>query len=147
MTTAMMTNVLITIVIALIGFVSNQFIKRLDRFEKIVQGILMSDVAVSKDLEQLKSDVKDHETRISQLEKQTIMNSTFLNLNVNDFIKGLAVAVLTSVLTIVYNTLQTGSLAFDWTAIATTALTAAIAYLMKNLLTNTEGKMLKKDVK
>jgi hypothetical protein len=69
MTTAMMTNVLITIVIALIGFVSNQFIKRLDRFEKIVQGILMSDVAVSKDLEQLKSDVKDHETRISQLEK------------------------------------------------------------------------------
>ncbi len=65
----MMTNVLITIVIALIGFVSNQFIKRLDRFEKIVQGILMSDVAVSKDLDQLKEDVKDHETRISQLEK------------------------------------------------------------------------------
>jgi hypothetical protein len=75
------------------------------------------------------------------------MNSTFMNLNVNDFIKGLAVAVLTSVLTIVYNTLQTGSLSFDWTAIATTALTATIAYLMKNLLTNTEGKMLKKDVK
>jgi hypothetical protein len=75
------------------------------------------------------------------------MNSTFLNLNVNDFIKGLAVAVLTSVLTIVYNTLQTGSLAFDWTSIATTALTAAIAYLMKNLLTNSEGKLFKKDVK
>jgi hypothetical protein len=69
MTTAMMTNFLITIVIALIGYVSNQFIKRLDRFERIVQGILMSDVAVSKDLEQLKSDVKDHEQRISQLEK------------------------------------------------------------------------------
>lgn len=75
------------------------------------------------------------------------MNSTFLNLNVNDLVKGLAVAVLTSVLTIVYNTLQTGSLAFDWQAIATAALTSAIAYLMKNLLTNSEGKMLKKDVK
>ena len=75
------------------------------------------------------------------------MNSTFLNLNVNDLIKGLAVAVLTSVLTIVYNTLQTGSLSFDWSAIATAALTSAIAYLMKNLLTNSEGKMLKKDVK
>lgn len=75
------------------------------------------------------------------------MNSTFLNLNVNDLIKGLAVAVITSVLTIVYNTLQTGSLAFDWQAIATAALTSAIAYLMKNLLTNSEGKMLKKDVK
>lgn len=70
-----------------------------------------------------------------------------MNLNVNDLIKGLAVAVITSVLTIVYNTLQTGSLAFDWQAIATAALTSAIAYLMKNLLTNSEGKMLKKDVK
>lgn len=72
-------------------------------------------------------------------------NSTFLNLNVTDFIKGLAVAVLTSVLTIVYNTLQTGTLDFDWAAIATTALTAAIAYLMKNLMTNSQGKMLKKE--
>lgn len=69
MTTAMMTNVLITIVIALIGFVSNQFIKRLDRFERIVQGILMSDVAVTKDIEQIKNDINDHETRISNLEK------------------------------------------------------------------------------
>lgn len=69
MTTAMMTNVLIGVVIALIGFVSKELVKRLDRFEKIVQGILMSDVAVSKDLEQLKEDVKDHENRISQLEK------------------------------------------------------------------------------
>jgi hypothetical protein len=69
MTTAMMTNVLIGVVIALIGFVSKELVKRLDRFEKIVQGILMSDVAVSKDLEQLKEDVKDHEQRISQLEK------------------------------------------------------------------------------
>jgi hypothetical protein len=69
MTTAMMTNFLITIVIALIGYVSNQFIKRLDRFERIVQGILMSDVAVAKDLDKLKDDVKDHETRISNLEK------------------------------------------------------------------------------
>jgi hypothetical protein len=69
MTTAMLTNVLIAIVIALIGFVSKEMVKRLDRFEKIVQGILMSDVAVSKDLEKLKEDVKDHEHRISNLEK------------------------------------------------------------------------------
>lgn len=69
MTTAMLTNFLLTIVIALIGFVSNQFIKRLDRFERIVQGILMSDVAVNKDIDQLKSDVKNHEIRISNLEK------------------------------------------------------------------------------
>jgi cell division protein FtsB len=69
MTTAMITNVLIGIVIALIGFLGKELVKRLDRFEKIVQGILMSDVAVSKDLEKLKEDVKDHEDRISKLEK------------------------------------------------------------------------------
>jgi cell division protein FtsB len=69
MTTAMVTNILIGIVIALITFLGKELVKRLDRFEKIVQGILMSDVAVSKDLEQLKEDVKDHETRISNLEK------------------------------------------------------------------------------
>lgn len=69
MTTAMMTNVLIGIVIALITFVSKELVKRLDRFEKIVQGILMSDVAVGKDLDKLKEDVKDHEVRISNLEK------------------------------------------------------------------------------
>ena len=65
----MITNVLIGIVIALIGFLGKELVKRLDRFEKIVQGILMSDVAVSKDLEKLKEDVKDHENRISKLEK------------------------------------------------------------------------------
>jgi hypothetical protein len=69
MSTAMITNVLIGIVIALIGFLGKELVKRLDRFEKIVQGILMSDVAVSKDLEKLKEDVKDHENRISKLEK------------------------------------------------------------------------------
>jgi hypothetical protein len=69
MTTAMVTNILIGIVIALITFLGKELVKRLDRFEKIVQGILMSDVAVSKDLEQLKEDVKDHEQRISNLEK------------------------------------------------------------------------------
>jgi cell division protein FtsB len=69
MTTAMVTNILIGIVIALITFLGKELVKRLDRFEKIVQGILMSDVAVSKDLEKLKDDVKDHEQRISNLEK------------------------------------------------------------------------------
>lgn len=69
MTTAMVTNILIGIVIALITFLGKELVKRLDRFEKIVQGILMSDVAVSKDLEKLKDDVKDHEERISNLEK------------------------------------------------------------------------------
>ena len=73
------------------------------------------------------------------------MNSTFLNLNNKDFIKGLIVAVLSAVITIVYNTVQTGSLTFDWKAIGLTALSSAIAYIMKNLFTNSTGSFLKKD--
>ena len=73
------------------------------------------------------------------------MNSTFLNLNNKDFIKGLIVAVLSAVITIIYNTVQAGSLTFDWKAIGLTALSSAIAYIMKNLFTNSTGSFLKKD--
>jgi hypothetical protein len=71
--------------------------------------------------------------------------STFLNLNVQDLVKGLIVTMLTSVLTIVYNTVSTGSLTFDWQAIGLTALTSGLAYLMKNLLTNSKGEFLSKE--
>lgn len=73
------------------------------------------------------------------------MNSTFLNINLNDLAKGLIIAVLTSVLTIIYSTVEAGSLAFDWKLIATTALTSALGYLLKNLLTNSEGQYFKKE--
>jgi hypothetical protein len=69
------------------------------------------------------------------------MQSTFLNLNTNDFIKGLIMAVLSTVITIVYQTVQAGSLVFDWKAIGTMALTSALAYIMKNLFTNSTGKL------
>ena len=42
------------------------------------------------------------------------MKSSFLSLSTKDFIKGLVVAVLTSVITIVYTSLQAGSLNFDF---------------------------------
>ena len=73
------------------------------------------------------------------------MKSKFLSLNTTDFLKGLVLAVLTSVLTIVYTSLQSGSLVFDWKTIATTALTSAIGYITKNLLTNSKEQFLIKD--
>ena len=73
------------------------------------------------------------------------MNSPFLNIDLNDLGKGLLIAVLTSVLTIIYSTVEAGSLAFDWNLIATTALTSALGYLLKNLLTNSEGQTFKKE--
>jgi len=71
--------------------------------------------------------------------------STLFTLNTTDFIKGLLMAVLSTVITIVYQTVEAGSLVFDWTAIATMALTSALAYIMKNLFTNSQGKLFKKE--
>jgi len=76
-----------------------------------------------------------------------IMNSTLFTLNTKDFIKGLVVAVLSAVVTILYNTIQTGTLDFDWKQIGVMALTSALAYIMKNLLSNSNGLFLKKESK
>jgi flagellar biosynthesis protein FliQ len=73
------------------------------------------------------------------------MNSSFLTLNTRDFVKGLFIAVITAVITVVYTTIQTGTLSFDWKIISTTALSAALAYIMKNLFTNSNDQLLKKD--
>jgi branched-subunit amino acid transport protein len=73
------------------------------------------------------------------------MNSLFLSLNKKDFLKGLVVAVLTAVITVIYTTIESGTLTFDWKAIAMAALSAALAYITKNLLTNSEDKFLAKD--
>tara|TARA_R110000868_G_scaffold131960_1_gene342347 strand:+ start:589 stop:807 length:219 start_codon:yes stop_codon:yes gene_type:complete len=69
--------------------------------------------------------------------------SKFLSLNSIDFVKGLVVSVFSAVITVIYTSLQTGSLSFDWKSIGITALTTALAYLMKNFITNSEGKLLK----
>jgi hypothetical protein len=73
------------------------------------------------------------------------MGSTIFTLNTSDFLKGLIMAVLSSVITVIYQTIEAGSLVFDWKAIGTMALTAGLAYIMKNLFTNSTGKFLKKE--
>jgi len=73
------------------------------------------------------------------------MNSSIFTLNKADFIKGLIIAIITAVITLLYNTVQTGSLTFDWKAISTAAASAALAYIMKNLLTNSSDEFLKKE--
>lgn len=73
------------------------------------------------------------------------MKSTLFTLNTKDFVKGLFVAVFTSVITIVYTSVSAGELEFDGKTIATTALTSALAYIMKNFVTNSNDELLKKD--
>lgn len=75
------------------------------------------------------------------------MNSSIFTINTNDLVKGLILTVLSSVLTLVYDVVNAGSLVFDWKHIGTIALTSAIAYLLKNLLTNSAGQFLEKEKK
>ncbi len=65
----------------------------------------------------------------------TSVTSKQFTLNISDLWKGLIVSVLSSVITIVVGTLNTGSLTFDWKAIGITALTTGLAYIIKNFLT------------
>jgi hypothetical protein len=73
------------------------------------------------------------------------MKSTFLTLNTRDFLKGLILVVITAIVTGIYQLLQTGAL-FTWETlkpILITSATAALSYLIKNLLSNSEGQFMK----
>ena len=73
--------------------------------------------------------------------------SEFLRLAKSDYFKGLIVAVATVILTTVYEMLQNGIELnkAQLILIGKTAITAAIAYLLKNALTNSHGSLLKKE--
>ena len=64
-----LTNILIVALIGIIGFIGKKMISKIDRFEKVVQEILLNDVADRKDIEYMKDSLDDHEVRITQLEK------------------------------------------------------------------------------
>jgi len=73
--------------------------------------------------------------------------SNFLNLNVDDLVKGFIVAFLSTALTGVVATLDSGALPTlaELKSAGIVGLTARISYLLKNLLTNSQGVVLKKD--
>lgn len=64
----------------------------------------------------------------------TTTTSGKFSLDTKDLFKGLLLAVLTPVLTILIDTLNQESLTFDWKHIGVTAISALIAYLLKNYL-------------
>ena len=73
------------------------------------------------------------------------MDNTFSKLGtlkLNDWWKGLIVAAIMAPLTIIYQSVSAGSLVFDWKAILGAAITGAAAYLIKNLGTGENGKLL-----
>lgn len=64
--------------------------------------------------------------------------SNFLSLNWRDFLKGLAMAVLTPVFLIVQQSLDAGDLVFNWKSIGMAAIAGGVAYLFKNFITKPE---------
>ena len=61
--------------------------------------------------------------------------SKLFNLDWKDGAKGLIVAVVSAVLTTIYDSLSKGELKFDWKHIGIVAATTAAAYLLKNFFT------------
>ena len=75
--------------------------------------------------------------------------SKLWKLDLRDFLKGLVVAVIAAVITSVYTVIETGQTIFDvdWRVTLSVAITAGISYVLKNLSTNSEDKLLKKEIK
>ena len=68
--------------------------------------------------------------------------SNYLSLNTIDYLKGLAVAILSSVATVIYNSVQANELTFNWSAIRMVAVCSALSYICKNLMTNSQNQIL-----
>lgn len=75
------------------------------------------------------------------------MKSEFLKLDMKDFIRGLLVAVLTAALIALQPIVERGTLPTleELKAIGILGLSAGIAYLIKNLVTNKNDELLKDD--
>lgn len=76
------------------------------------------------------------------------MKSKYFSLNARDFWRGLGIAVLTTLLTNIYNVLVTGMFPILWVQwqpiLAGTAATF-VSYIMANLFTNSQGKVFTKE--
>ena len=66
--------------------------------------------------------------------------SNFLSLNWKDITKGLLMAVLTPVVLIIQQSIEAGSITFNWHQIAMAAAAGGVAYLIKNFFTTPEKK-------
>lgn len=64
-----MIGILISGLLAVIGYNGQRLINRMDRFEKKIQELIIANVTDKKDIEVLRKDVDDHEVRITNLER------------------------------------------------------------------------------
>ena len=67
--------------------------------------------------------------------------STFLNLNIQDFLKGLIMTVGGGIVAIIAPSIESGAFVFDWTVIWHTAVATGLTYIAKNLFSPTPKKI------
>ena len=63
-------------------------------------------------------------------------------IKLGDFWRGLIIAVIMAVLTVIYESVQKGSLEISWNSVILAGVGAGISYLLKNLGTGKNGKIL-----
>lgn len=76
--------------------------------------------------------------------------SVYRTLNLLDLGKGLLIAFLTALFTGLVQLFEAGPFVFDWPTfqpIVYAAVSAALAYLIKNFFTNSTGDLLKRELK
>jgi hypothetical protein len=61
--------------------------------------------------------------------------SPLFTINWHDVLKGLIMAVLTPAVFIIQQTLQNGTLTFNWKSIGMAAVAGGVGYIIKNFLT------------
>ena len=78
------------------------------------------------------------------------MKSQLFSINWADAIKGFILAVISALVTGVYQAIQTGGISFTWAfwqPIVYISLSAGLSYLIKNFLTNGSDKFLSAEPK
>lgn len=75
------------------------------------------------------------------------MKSKILRLDFEDFLKGLLVAILTSIFAVIGESLNNGYFSFEWPIILNAGIVGGLAYLSKNLLSNNSGQFLTRNKK
>lgn len=63
-------------------------------------------------------------------------------IKISDFWRGLFVAIATTPLSIIYESIKTGGLAFNWNSILSFAIIGGLGYIIKNLGTGQNGNLL-----
>ena len=71
------------------------------------------------------------------------MTSNIFKLNLNDFFKGLLMAIGTGAILVIYTAFQSdcGLLCIDWMMALNAGIAGGLVYLIKNFFTDVEGKL------